>query len=160
VPREISRCSRRYHERANPVGACPPGPDRRAWKKEKVPTRGEQRTEKGGGRREKRRVRRQTRLPYEPCCAPVLSESDPPLLSPFLPFPVLCSLVSLFRLPSLLGQHKLCKEAHTDAGRPLDSDGLIAVGVRRARNVEVRPGEPVDELTEKPSGGNTSCGAP
>src|SRR5690606_31934859 len=53
-------------------------------------------------------------------------------------------------------QHELAEEPRGHAGRSLDPRRVLAVAVRGARNVEVRPGIAVHELAQKPAGRDAS----
>src|SRR5919109_622214 len=51
-------------------------------------------------------------------------------------------------------QHELAEEPNPDAGRPFHPGRILAVGVRGAGDVEVRPRISVHELAEEPAGGD------
>src|SRR5690606_2020194 len=48
-------------------------------------------------------------------------------------------------------EEELAEEAHEDPGGSLDADGRLAIGVRGAGNVEVRPRISLHELAQEPS---------
>src|SRR6266542_5419812 len=55
-------------------------------------------------------------------------------------------------------QHQLAEQTHPDSGRALDPSRLLPLGVGSARDVEMSPGESVDELPEEPARRNAAGG--
>src|SRR6185312_8932881 len=51
---------------------------------------------------------------------------------------------------TLPAEDELAEQAHAHPGRPLHPGRVLAIGVRRAGDVEVDPGEPVHELAQEP----------